>query len=226
MIEKIYKVDSSRGKSIFSQRNNQVRPGASCNVTSMVMMLDYAKIRLPTGPYKQPEDNLLTFLLSDKRVEEYYREVAPADYAKYIQTGKDPEISFPPNEVHMVLSFGTNLWLGKQVTKFYGELPIASLLYQTVAGRSCVISGEFAGLHHVVTLVGFSSTQDPSTVLKVEDIDMTQVLSIIIDDPYGDYRSGYKIQRGDGVEMPWSTFVEFVKPQKNALAKRAHVLIV
>ena len=224
MIKKIYKVDSSAGKSIFSQRNNQVRPGVSCNVTSMIMMLDYAHIRFPSGTFKQPEDNLLTFLLSDKRVEEYYKEVAPTDYTKYIQTGRDPELSFPPNEVHTVLSFGTNLWIGKQITKFYGELPVQELMYRTTIGQSCVISGEFAGLHHVVVLVGFNTTQDPATIQKIEDVDLTQIQSVILDDPYGDYRSGYKIQIGNGVEMPWVAFISQVKPQKNALVKRAHIV--
>lgn len=218
-------VNCSKDKQVYSQRNNQLRPGISCNVTSMVMMLSYAGYSFPKGKYSQPEDNLLDFLLTDEGVNKYYKKIDPHSYKKYINSDKDPEVSFPPNEVHTVLSEGTNLWMKSKCTVFYERRLITDLLYQLILGRASVISGVFNGLHHVVTLVGFVTQQDPNTVVSVKDIHVPYIQSIIIDDPYGDYRTSYVSTKGDNVELSWSDFVEIVKPQKETLVKRAHILI-
>jgi hypothetical protein len=127
-------INISAGKANYSQRNNEVDPMNSCNVTSMVMALDYLGYEFPAGPHEQPEDNLHTFLTD--------HELRPT--------------------VHAELSQGVNMWMGKLVTNFATNRPIMSLFDELRNDRPVVISGDFPGyprvlakpLGHIVVLVG------------------------------------------------------------------------
>ncbi len=131
-------INISAGKDNFSQRNNEVKPLESCNVTSMVMALSYMGYAFPPGPYQQPEDNLYTFIK---------------------QNGRNPE-------VHAELSDMTNKWMNKNVTKFSTAFLISNILSELKGGRPVVLSGTFPGypapkktpLGHIVCLVGMDIT--------------------------------------------------------------------
>jgi len=47
------RINVSKGKINFSQRNNKIMPLISCNVTSMVMGLSYLGWDFPEGKYEQ-----------------------------------------------------------------------------------------------------------------------------------------------------------------------------
>lgn len=208
-----------RGKDpYYSQRNNQLRPFISCNVTSMVSALDYAGYTFPTDPqYKQPEDSLLNFLLTNPEVDAEYAKVYPVEYRKYIATGKDPKKSTPPNEFHTILSSGTNLWMGKkrgEVTRLRWDLNLRSMLFEFLQHRPIVVSGVFGKLHHIVCAVGFETTQiGIFNVAQPEDIEVDKVVSVIIEDPYGDYRTEYKEISGKDVRMSVADFNLFINVQ-------------
>jgi hypothetical protein len=185
-------INVSKGKSNYSQRNNLIKPLESCNVTSMVMALDYLGYQFPKGEHEQPEDNLREF------IESY---------------GKNPE-------VHAELSEYTNKWMGRKVTDFNTNRKIRDILTELLAGRPVVISGTFPGhptkkpkpLGHIVCLVG---AEWPGNDW------IGQPDSIIWDDPYGNTLDDWK-GFGNDVKVDFKTFIDWIKPVGDPLIKWGH----
>ena len=229
----------SKNKLNYSQRNNnfvfkhgaaEIKNSTMCNVTSMCMALDYAGYQFPTGLSTQPEDNLADFLVNDSKVDAFYKEKMPAMYAAY-KAGK--EGCYPPNEVHEVLAYGTNLWMGTTAVNFSTNVKISDIKKQLlIEGRPVVMSGLFNNLHHVVCLVGLTF-EVPDNVLKFSYARQIKYISdnkippseIIIDDPWGnplkDYKEGIS---GNDIKLPWSFFINNMKPLGNATVKWAHMI--
>jgi hypothetical protein len=222
-------INARKNKPYYSQRNNTLRPFISCNVTSMVAALDYSGYTFPTDPqYNQPEDSLLNFLLNSPEIDKEYAKVYPTEYQKYIKSGKNPKVSYPPNELHTLLSNGTNLWIGKkrgEITKLRWDLTFQEVLFEFLQGRPVVISGAFGNLRHIVCAVGFDTEQENiKEVLKLQDIDVLKVKSIIIEDPYGDYKTSYLNPQGKDIRMPVSDFHTKINVQ-NQPQKWGHLFI-
>jgi hypothetical protein len=161
----------------------------------MVMALDYLGYQFPQGNYEQPEDNLRKFMVSK---------------------GKNPEN-------HYELSEYTNLWMGKEVTRFSMAKKVNEILSELLSGRPVVISGTFPGfptkkpkpLGHIVCLVGaIWNTKDwigpPDTILW--------------DDPYGNTLSDWK-GSGNDVNLMYQQFVDWIKPVGDSSVKWAHCFI-
>jgi len=189
-------VNNSDGKPYYSQRNNELSPGSSCNVTSMISGLVSASWPLPAGNYKQPEDNLLDFIRTNPAVQEKWAQVCPR---------KD----IPPNQLHEVLCFGTNLWIeslkGPKIQLLW-SLGIKDIKKAIDDGGAVVMSGRFQDqrsgeIGHIVPVVGYQAT------------DEGEVTHVIIDDPWGDYESLYKIQRGDDIFMSYADWLATIRDQ-------------
>jgi len=219
-------INISTGFPYFTQRNNKIRPFITCNTTSMIAALFYRKVTFPTSTiYKQPEDDLTNFLLTDSRVDAFYRKESPIEYSKYIIANKNPKIAYPPNQVHSVLSYGTNLWLGKsqnEITIFKQTASIQEVLYEVIKGKPVVQGGLWNNLHHITCIVGFSTSQDDIKDIKdSKDIDLSLVDSIIMDDSFGDFHAGYKIQNGNDIRITTDEYHKLVIIQ-NSNIKMGH----
>jgi hypothetical protein len=183
----------SKGKANYSQRNNELKPLESCNVTCMSMALDYLGYAFPGGPHKQPEDNLRAYMEAN---------------------GLEPTI-------HDQLSKGVNGWIGRKVTSFSTAVSVNTLIKEIAAGRPVVISGTFPGypkpvknpLGHIVCLVGFE--WDGNNYNEIPS-------AAIIDDPYGQTLNNWQ-GNGNDVKIPWNLFVAWMKPCGNDLVKWGHV---
>lgn len=186
------KINVSKNKINFSQRNNERDPLNVCNVTSMVMAASYLGYKFPEGKYKQPEDNLHLFMT---------------------EKGLRPW-------VHDELSKGTNLWMGKNITNFSVTLSITAIFEELKNEKPVVMSGNFPGhpvklakpLGHIVVLVGAEwqdgrDNEDPKTV--------------IIDDPYGNTMDNWK-GSGNDIVIPWETFIAWMKPCGDNYVKWGH----
>lgn len=188
-------INVSVGKQSYSQRNNVIKPLESCNVTSMVMALDYLGYQFPKGEHEQPEDNLRKFIEGQ---------------------GKNPE-------VHAELSEYTNRWMGREVTKFNTARKISAILEEILAGRPVVISGSFPGyptkkikaLGHIVCLVG-------AEWLGNDWIGPPD--SIIWDDPYGNTLNDWQ-GAGNDVKVDFKKFIDWIKPVGDFSVKWGHFFI-
>jgi hypothetical protein len=223
-------LDVANGKPWFSQRNNQLFYWDACNVTSMVAALTYSGIKLPSDPkYDQPEDSLLSFLRSDSRVDLEYQKLFPDMYNIYIANNRDPHKCTPPNELHPLLSYGTNLWLGgdrEQYTKFRWDLTQQEVIYEIVKGHAVVQSGLWANLNHITCMTGLDTNQDDIiNITDINQIDLSKITNMIMEDPWGDYHDNYKTQRGRDIVVSQSDYLSLVKPF-NSNTKWGHLIIV
>jgi hypothetical protein len=185
----------SVGKPSYSQRNNAVKPLESCNVTAMVMALDYLGYQFPKGAHEQPEDNLRSFIEAG---------------------GKHPEN-------HYELSDMTNRWMGREVARFSTARTISGILAEMLDGRPVVISGTFPGfptktkkpLGHIVCLVG---AEWPGKHW------IGPPNFVVWDDPYGNTLNDWK-GAGNDVKIEYQKFIEWIKPVGNSSCKWGHFFI-
>ena len=183
--------NNSEGKPYFTQRNNRIKPGESCNVTSIINALSAAGWPVENMAEKeQVEDELHRFILTDVMVDKFWRRI-------------DPNGAIPPNEWHEVLAFGTNRWIAKRgfsACVFFKEGVGFDRVINTINdGGSLVMSGRFGianggKIDHMVAVVGYDGD------------------SLIIDDPWGDYRDGYTTIKGDNVLLARADFDKIFKP--------------
>lgn len=216
----------------YSQKNNEVDPYNTCSTTSMIQALEvagYDKYFPKIFPnYRQPEDKLTHFIRNDKRVLEYWKKTDPDNYRAWAtKTG----CYYEPNEVHPVLSYATNLFMGRQVTKFMTAYSLDEIIYELMGKQKpCVMSGKFNGLNHVVTVVGcvfdkkaFGRARNKEKA--VAKMKFSDVKYMMIDDTYGltgEYTSGKK---GDDVLVTPQRFRDEFKPLDNPDYKWCHIIL-
>jgi hypothetical protein len=182
---------------------------------------DFPKI-LPC--YRQPEDKLTYFIKHDERVLKFWKELDPNGYNAWaLKKGDYNE----PNEVHAVLSYATNLFMGKKVTEFSASYPLDNLVSDImIRQKPCVLSGKFSNLNHVVTLVGlvFNTKLYNKKIKNKTPFTFKDVKFLIVDDTYGytgNYRSG---KSGNDVLITPDRFKKEFKPF-NAEYKWCHRIL-
>ena len=197
----IYKVDE--GKVYYSQRNNEIKPLESCNVTSMVMALGYLGYTLPDGQHKQPEDRLRHFIETDPE--------CLAAYERYVNQNSWTK-GTAAVEIHQLLSDGTNKWMKRTVTQFRCPMPIGEIIEEIKRGRPVVLSGAFEQpgknpLDHIVVLVGYND----------------ETGEVCYDDPYGKTYQWSPTVSGNDSWVSWELFIRDIKEVGNQNDKWAHI---
>lgn len=179
------------------------------------------KDSLPSILYSQFEDNLMHFMRNDSRILDYYNRTYPNLYMdwinerdaiekKGIEENKYAFKSYPPNELHLCLSYGVRLFIGEDVTK-YETQGIDVINKRLKNGESIVVSGVFQGLNHIVCVVGLQYEKETG-----------KAVNYIIDDPF--YRTlDYASKKtGDDSCITADEFMNCVKPQNNK-EKACHI---
>lgn len=195
--------NNSKGKPYYTQRNNKIKPGSSCNVTSMVAALSAAgwPVEKMASGGRQPEDELMRFILTDAACDRKWRML-------------DPQGKIPPNEWHAVLAYGTNRWLlglgyPSGIVEWKENATLAEIQDQVNKGGAAVVSGQFpcqgGKLDHVVAVVGYDAA------------------GFIIDDPWGDWHDGYATVNGDDIGLRHSEALQMLKPLQS-VKKWAHLV--
>jgi len=195
------RINVSEDKSYYSQRNNKIKPGSACNVTSATSWL-VCNGEIPFYPKEVQLEDFLMATLNGKQ-----------GYNKMFQVASTLYPDYAPNEVHSCLQWAINEVAEKTIDVFRTEVSLEHFIYSLVKGKAVIVSGIFNGLHHIVNLVGFESTQE--NIMQAShprDIDISKVKKFIIDDPWGKAESGYTDHNGNDVEMSYSSFVNTIKP--------------
>jgi len=179
---------SPNRETYYSQRNNELSPGVTCKPTATVECLDIAGWPLPTGGLKQPEDNLTAWCRG------------PAGAA--IMAGLNAVSSTPGNEDWRCIREAINGHFDPDSAPVIGprwDWGLREVLFGITRGRPFAASTYLTAGGHVVALVGFETAQE-ADFARPEEIDMAQVQTIIIDDPYGDRTvpGGYGAGKTDG----------------------------
>ena len=207
-------INLSKDSDYHTQRNNKFYPHSSCNTTSAIMMLKAAGtyFDFPAG---MQEEDYLTNILESKEAYDVMR----ARYPWAIRDG------YRPAEVHMMLEWGITKLVGRQVTKFTTNISIRELLYKILQGQPSLITGKFTKYGHIVCLVGFETLQRKEEFISVEDIKYDQLKNIIIDDPYGNYHTGYSDHRGNNTTLTFEEFNAITKTYNMEDSKWAHIFL-
>lgn len=215
----------------------------TCNTTSYVQALEYAGWIFPQGKYKQPEDNLAYFILTDERIREAYKKGQPTMYNIWIKSlagqcnKQELANCYPPNELHAYLAQGANLWLNSTAAQFSTNTNFVKALwrYFVYDNLPIVVSTNFGGFGHIVTVVGASWTEADyekgnKAFLDSEKKSYPDVepQSVIVDDPWGNlnlktntYPAGGG-GSGNNKEIPWQFVVDHFKPLGSRTCKWTH----
>lgn len=196
-----------------TQRNNRIDPAQTCQVTSMIMALEASGIAFDYPKDEQPEDYLAR-LLDEPDAWAKLKKEYPA------MAGR------PPREVHAILSWAVNEKLCKRrVTTFTTKVSTQEILWRIARHKSAsVVSGRFTSYGHLVTVIGFETEQD-----RIEDLgspgllDLDKVQSVIVDDPWGNSKTGYRNQDGNDVVYSLQEFAHLTRVFDSLDAKWAHL---
>jgi hypothetical protein len=226
-----------------SQRNNKYKKtmagnmGTSkmeascmCNVTVLSEALEIGGWVQPKGLYAQNEDNLCdSIVTASEKTDSYYATHFPAMWKEWYEGKKD---AYWPNEVHKVLEYETNAWLGcTHADTFIENCSIRDILKQLWYVRMPIpISVKFGSLNHIVLLEGFETILSEREL--ADAISGKGIVSIdkwYYDDPYGafDWKTkSYLPNRGSGDDQVLTNdqFIDNVKPLGNKNVKYAHIL--
>ena len=179
----------------YTQRNNQYFPAEACMPTARVMF--YLGNNIPFEAIDLADDYFMRLLRSDEAVE-FCRQ-------KYPWADRD---GIQPNMVHGM--YGS--WLDEKVTgrrrsDFRQDLTFDQIVRLVDSGRIIMTSGKFPETKgHAVDIIG---TDGPDT--------------LILADPWGDYRTGYDSHSGYGILMSRADFERIISGDQ--VHKWGHVLL-
>jgi len=180
------------------------------------------KTSLPDVPYKQFEDNLMYYTRHDTKILEYYSRTYPNLYNDWVKevdeltkNGVDANKyaikSYPPNELHLVLSFAVNNFVGMGTITNYETQGIETIIRRIKNGESLVVSGTFEGLNHIVCVCGLQY-----------ELETGRTYGFIIDDPWHKTLRYKEKKTGDDSIITYDEFLQYVKPVNNK-EKACHI---
>lgn len=243
-------INISSGHDNYSQRNNEIDSANACGPTNFIQALDYAGWVLDESflpQFKQPEDKLMYFTRTSKDVLDYYKLHYRAMYNNWIAEATEnakiqkKEIwqvackkAYPPNEVHDVMSYAVNLFVGysaeelasmkqRPVTRFYNAFNEYDLVWQLAKKKLPIISSVDPfkrGGGHYITIVGLVADDGfaiPSSYDEVlnKKIEISKISSYIIDNTYGKFdfmNKKYVAVSGNDEKIERAQFLDIIKP--------------
>ena len=230
-------INVSDNKENYSQRNNKINPSSTCGPTNMVQALDYCGWEFPIDPdYPQPEDAFTKFCRTNEEVIEYYQKHYPSMFNNWMMDMKKINStdawkenfpnSFPPNEVHDVLNFAANKWMGynkNEITKFVEDAYEDDIDESLFEGRPVVCSVKFGNYGHIITIVGMDiETNEEYKDVSAEDFfnygyfnGPDTIKNYIIDDTYGQFdfsTNKYHSVSGNDTRIERTKFLSTLKP--------------
>ena len=166
----IYNLSRDKRK-YYSQRNNEIKPGATCKPTSTIECIDIAGWELPIGNYAQPEDNLSEYI--------------------DVEMGKGPSGHEDWENIKIAINdhFLENT---KPIIGPRWDWNLEDVFWGIVNGNPFASSTWLTKSGHIVSIVGFETTQEEIT--EISDLDINAIIYIIVDDPYGNRTSGQYIK--------------------------------
>lgn len=205
-------INISKNFENYSQRNNELLSHVSCGPTNMIQALEYAGWEWNNKQFpelKQPEDKLLKFTRTNENVLKYYEKKYKNMYRNWVEEAKslqkegqelwevDCKKSYPPNEVHDVMNFATNLFIGYSekdiedmhfATTLYNYFSLETVINQLEQGLPVVTSVRFGGFGHYITIVGAQYKKKLTS---------DNIVNLIIDNTYG--RFNFKTEQYENV---------------------------
>lgn len=236
----------------YSQRNNEIDSANVCGPTNFIQALEYSGWQWNNAmfpQFAQPEDKLTYFCRTSPDVLKYYETKYNNMYKNWRaeadklakETGKEYwqvscKDTYPPNELHDVMSYAVNLFIGykpeeikalgkRPVTRFYNEFEEWEVFW-SLKKRLPVISSVDPFKRdggHYITIVGVTLKKDiPISELNKMECSKDSVMKVanlideyIIDNTYGKFdfkNKKYLAVSGNDEHIKREKFLEIVKP--------------
>lgn len=179
----------------LSQRNNRLHFIEACNVTSAIMAFfqagyykevfdarDMWNIENGTN-YLQPEDALYAFMCQEK-----YRK-----HARDLGTWKPNYFYNHPHELWQTLELGCNDFIGQGVVMLDWSISLSQIDEYIETGNGFFMSGNIPGTAgHFVNIGGVEKD------------------CVVINDPFGDWKTDYDDVGGYGCKMTFKEFRQYM----------------
>ncbi len=183
-----------------SQRDNKLFASSACMPTARVMFYKGNGFVI-NNPTDMADDDYITSLLNTEEAKEFCLKKYP--WSKGI----------PPREVHgMYNSYVDEKVIGKRVSDFKTDMTYSDFVNLIVFKKQVIMtSGVFtsAGIFgHAYCIIGFNHEMD----------------ELIIADPWGDYRTLFKDERGYGILMSYGDFIRHNRVP-NEMNKWGHIVV-
>jgi hypothetical protein len=196
----------------WSQIKNKNVPLSSCNVTACINAAQSAGhdvLALRKNKELRPADDFYEYLLQHEKANKLHKKL-------------DPKGSAPINQWMLCLAVGLSDYLGVKC-EFIGAYKLDKMLEWIIQGGTIVTSGRFdkkggGYIDHIVAIVGSRWYPTYTKDGKIFDYGLS---AFIIDDSWGDYRTGYDNKFGDNIIMLFDDIRKFLKELNSPNAKRA-----
>jgi hypothetical protein len=198
----VIEINVSKHTAYHSQINNKLCPLSSCGTTSAIMWLLDCGVPFDYPKEMQPED-YLTCITERTETYEKMRELAP-----WASQGRRP---VPPRQVHVMLAWAVNQMVGREVIRFREDATYQELIAELARGRAALLSTVLTQQGHVVCLVGVRTRQDREELADPARVRIDLIDGWLVDDPYGDYWTGYNDRHGNDCYFPFDDFGRLTK---------------
>jgi hypothetical protein len=209
----MFTINLSKDSDYCTQINNKLIPFQSCNTTSAIMALDAAGVRYPITAGEQPEDSF-TRRLQQPDAWVRFRE----KYPWAVKAGLIPQ------NVSGMLAWGINQFVGRAVDYFTINGTLQKMCWILMQGRPLIMSGKFTDSGHFVAVVGFATKQNREEIQSATSIDLSRIVAIIVDDPYGNYYTRYQDHRGNNIHFELDVFHDLTNVSNADGNKWMHII--
>jgi hypothetical protein len=215
------KYDYSLKNDYYTQRNNLKVPFTACSRTSTVMALNQS------GWVKEVEQLEFKDISNGIQPEDFLSSISdfrgPIERLKQTSPWffKDGKLTAPAHQIPQILVESINYLFGNGVATLmeYPSYNLDFLINKLKHGYGIALFGKIKQpngkiLRHVVSLAGYEEVGG-------------EIVNMIIDDPYGVYKTNYTYHCGNNVIVPIAEFMEFffekylwhvlIAPRKNYL---------
>lgn len=226
------RIDISRDDDYYTQLNNKLFPFSACNVTSGVMFLLSNGINY-LNPTNAVDDDYFMSIMRSREAYEKMEILAPwaiknksfviSNWADQKQL--DARYWYPPSEVWACLEWGINHLAARTVCKIRWNASYRDLIWELVQGRTVLTGGKWTAGGHFNLTVGLVTDQENIKIIKTPDeIELEKITALIVDDPYGNYLTGYSDHRGNSVEIPTEKYLDVVAAYRHPAYKNRGVI--
>ena len=184
----MFTVNLSRDDEYSRQTGNRLIPLDACNVTCGIMWLRDGKVSFWYPKSMKPEDYLTAILLGDDA------------WKLFIEMKREKyNAGLLPQNTSMMLTWGINRLVGRPVDWFIQNGSLRQMIWFLYKGSPLIMSGSFTSAGHFVCVVGFTSLQHEGDWHSEKDINLDLIETVWVDDPYGNWHTGYKDPNGNNV---------------------------
>lgn len=200
----------TRKDEYYIQRNNKYYPVSSCNTTSLANGIIGSGMFIRTKNGIQPEDKL-TKLLETKEAFETAERLTP-----WFTNGKG-ELTTDPRLIAIMLAWAAHKLMGKKICAYTSNGRIQDMLFNMIKFKGCTVGlGSFTPAGHYVCFCGFKTNQaDIGQIESPDDVKIEEIIHLIMDDPWGDFRTNYRVHNGNDIPITIDRYMDLMWGEYN-----------